>query len=65
MVFFSAGECITTALPGDVCSLDSYASNCAASSTNVLSAHGCSCFVSGAQDSTKEEPNISCDGKHL
>ena len=49
-----------------MCSLDSYASNCAAS-TSGLSAHGCSCFDfddSSAQDSTEEEPNISCDGKN-
>ena len=64
---FSAGGCITTALPGDVCSLDSYASYCATSSASGLSVHGCSCFDfddSSAQDSTGEEPNISCDGKN-
>ena len=54
-LFFLPGHCITTALPGEVCDLDSFAVDCGATS---FSAVACRCY-----DSTEINSNTtSCDG---
>ena len=64
MDIFLSGHCVTTAYPGEVCDLDSYAVGC---DVNGLSATACRCYQTEPDDITSSgvDPLMTDDDQML